>query len=185
VPHRAGTHVVIRFEARDQDQNLVFTEYNGGMMRGIHCRDTGEGVKNLPKVPAYNDGNRWRWESKIPIDPMLPFIYDGCTNIVFPIHTSRKFARQVGLPGIILQGTATLALAVRELIHREAAGDPCRLKEIYCRFTGMVLPGSMIKLQVYGTQSGYNAGDLFFDVFNQEDEKVISKGYALIGSGQT
>ena len=99
---------------------------------------------------------------------------------MFPIHTSKKFARQVGLPGIILQGTATLALAVRELIKREANGQPSLLKEIYCRFTGMVLPGSDIILKVYGASADNNVGHSFFDVMSQNGAKVVSHGYALI-----
>jgi acyl dehydratase len=105
-------------------------------------------------------------------------IYDGCTNIVFPIHTSKKFAHQVGLPEIILQGTATLALAVRELIKREAESRPWRLKEIYCRFSGMVFPGSDITLQVY--EASPQSGRSYFDVLNQKGEKILSHGYAFI-----
>ncbi len=108
----------------------------------------------------------------------MPFIYDGCTNIVFPIHTSKKIAHQVGLPEIILQGTATLALTVRELISREAESRPWRLKEIYCRFSGMVLPGSDITLQVY--EASPQSGRSYFDVLNQKGEKVLSHGYAQI-----
>ena len=43
----------------------------------------------------------------------------------------------MGLPGIIHQGTATLAYAVRELVNREARGNPALLKALACRFTGM------------------------------------------------
>lgn len=48
----------------------------------------------------------------------------------------------MGLPGIIHQGTATLAYAARELVNREARGNPALLKALACRFTGMVRPGS-------------------------------------------
>jgi len=65
------------------------------------------------------------------------------------------------------------------LINREADGNPLKLKEIYCRFTGMVIPGSEIRLQVYGSRAGNNAGAIFFDVINQEGDKAISHGYAL------
>ena len=88
------------------------------------------------------------WERRIPIDAMRPYLYDGCTGIFFAIHTSRRFARQVGLPGIILQGTATLAYGVREMINREAGADPLRLKTVSCRFTGMVFPGTSICVQL-------------------------------------
>jgi acyl dehydratase len=180
LPHRAGTQIVLCFEALDQHNEPVFTEHNGGMMRGIQCNDSGQGAEALPPVPERGAEFRLRWEQRIPIDPLMPFVYDGCTNIVFPIHTSKKFAREVGLPGIILQGTATLALAVTELISREADGKPRKLKEIYCRFTGMVQPGSVIRLKVYGNKDGINAGDLFFDVINHEGQKAISHGYVLL-----
>jgi len=180
LPHRAGTHIVVRFQAFDQDRELVFTEFNGAMLRGVQCGGPGQKEENCPVIPEDRDSNHLRWDKRITIDPLLPFIYDGCTNIVFPIHTSKKFARQVGLPEIILQGTATLALAVRELIKREAESRPLRLKEIYCRFSGMVLPGSDITLQVYEALAGQKSGRSYFDVLNQKGDKVISHGYALI-----
>jgi acyl dehydratase len=179
LPHRAGTQIVVRFQASDQDQQPVFTEFNGAILRGVQCRGAGQKAENFPLIPDDRDDRLLRWQKKITIDPLLPFIYDGCTNIVFPIHTSKKFAHQVGLPDIIVQGTATLALAVRELIKREAASRPLRLKEIYCRFSGMVLPGSDISLQVYGALAGPKSGRRYFDVLNQTGEKVLSHGYAL------
>lgn len=54
-----------------------------------------------------------------------------CTAAIhFPIHTSPRYAKRVGLDGIILQGTATSTLAVRELVACEAAGDPRRLRSL-------------------------------------------------------
>ena len=179
-PHRAGTHIVLRFRALDQNRQPVFTEFNGGMLRGVQCRGAGRKEENCPIIPDDRDDRQLCWRKSITVDPLLPFIYDGCTNIVFPIHTSKKFAHQVGLPQIILQGTATLALAVRELIKHEAEGQPVRLKEIYCRFSGMVFPGSDITLQVYGALAGQKSGRRYFEVLSREGEKVLSHGYALI-----
>ena len=180
LPHRAGTRIVTCFEARDQHGQPVFTEHNGGMLRGVQTKDGPRGAEALPLVPDRQPQDVLRWEQSIPIDPLLPFIYDGCTNIVFPIHTSKKIAHQVGLPGIILQGTATLALAVGEIVRREADSNPRNLKEIHCRFTGMVQPGSDIRLQAYGSKADDQAGHLFFDVINAQGEKAISHGYALL-----
>ncbi len=180
IPHRAGTRIVICFQALDETKQPVFTEYNGGMLRGVQSSDGARGADALPAVPDRNPQDRLRWEQGIWIDPLLPFVYDGCANIVFPIHTSKKFAHQVGLPGIILQGTATLALAVRELINREGRGNPLKLKEVYCRFTGMVLPGTEIKLKVYSRKYDDPAGNFYFDVINQEGQKAISRGYASL-----
>ena len=139
LPHRAGTHVVVRYDGHDHAGALVFTEYSGVMLRGVQCTDGGAGAADMPQVPdAPQPTGDPVWNSSAHIDPLMPYVYDGCTDIVFAIHTSPKFARDVGLPGIILQGTATMALAARELVNKVAGGDAARLKQLSCRFTGMV-----------------------------------------------
>jgi acyl dehydratase len=177
LPHRAGTHVVMRFDATDAGGQALFTEHIGAMMRGVLCTDSGKGSEQLPAVPRQPEGSAALWDAVIPIDPLAPFIYDGCTNIHFPIHTSVAFARQVGLPGIIHQGTATLALAVHNILNREAGGDSRRLVSVYCRFTGMVLPGSAITIRLTGKNEGPGATDLFFTVLNAEEKRAIRDGY--------
>jgi acyl dehydratase len=177
LPHRAGTNVIIRFDAQDTGGNHYFTEDIGAMMRGIECADAGKGGESVPFVPQQKKDSPVLWESVIPIDPLAPFIYDGCTNIYFPIHTSIKFAHQVGLPGIIHQGTATLAVAVHNILSREAGGDPRRVATIYCRFSGMVLPGSAIRVHLTGKNRESGKTDLFFIVLNDENKQAISNGY--------
>jgi acyl dehydratase len=177
LPHRAGTHVVMRFDAMDAGGQALFTEHIGAMMRGVLCTDSGKGSEQLPAVPRQPEGSVALWDAVIPIDYLAPFIYDGCTNIHFPIHTSVAFARQVGLPGIIDQGTATLARAVHNILDREAGGDSRRLVSIYCRFTGMVLPGSAITVRLNSRNEEPGATDLFFTVLNAEEKRAVSDGY--------
>ena len=177
LPHRAGTNVIIRFDAQDAEGNHYFTEDIGAMMRGVECADAGKGGESVPSVPQQKKESAVLWESVIPIDPLAPFIYDGCTNIHFPIHTSVKFAHQVGLPGIIHQGTATLAVAVHNILNRETGGDPHRLATVYCRFSGMVLPGSAIRIRLTGKNQESGRTDLFFIVLNAENKQAISNGY--------
>lgn len=177
LPHKAGTHVVIRFDAMDAGGNHLFTEHIGAMMRGVQCTDGGKGIERIPAVPHHPEPSGTLWESVIPIDPLAPFIYDGCTNIHFPIHTSVKFAHQVGLPGIIHQGTSTLALAVRDILNRETDGNSYRLVSVYCRFTGMVFPGSSIRVRLTGKNQIPGGTDLFFTVFGAEEKRAISNGH--------
>ncbi|HPC86873.1 MAG TPA: MaoC/PaaZ C-terminal domain-containing protein [Smithellaceae bacterium] len=176
LPHRAGTYVVIRFDARDDGGRSIFTEHLGAMMRGVECADAGKGGQAVPSVPVHVDESVL-WESVIPIDPLAPFIYDGCTNIYFPIHTSVQFAHQVGLPGIIYQGTATLAVSVHHLLKREAGGDSRSLTTVFCGFSGMVMPGSSIRVCLTGRKETAEATDLFFTVLNAEGKKAIRDGY--------
>ncbi|MDP3284575.1 MAG: hypothetical protein Q8M56_09120, partial [Desulfobacterales bacterium] len=58
--------------------------------------------------------------------------------------------------------------------------DPHCLKVLSCRFTGMVLPGTDIRIQLIGKADRGKDKDLYFTVMNKEDQKAISNGYALI-----
>lgn len=182
MPHRAGTVTVIRFDAVDAAGTPVFTEYIGGMMRGVECIGGEKGQNGIPALPAPVKDASPQWESRIEIERMRPFIYDGCANIHFPIHTSVGFAHMVGLPDIILQGTATLAYAARELVNREAGGDSRKIRQLACRFTGMVIPPGPINIRLIGKQKHQEGMDVFFEVTGNAGERVLSKGYALIGN---
>lgn len=179
LPHRAGTHAIICLNAQDQNGAPVFTEYIGAMLRGVDCGPGGR-AGEIPLIPENDDTAAALWTSDIHIDPLRPYVYDGCTNIEFPIHTSPNFAQAVGLPGIILQGTATLAYAIRELVNKEADQDPARILEIACRFTGMVMPGTDIQVVCTGKKAHDDFTDVFFEVHNSEQKKAVRSGYVKI-----
>jgi len=180
IPHRAGTHFIGQFDARDRKGNPVFTEYAGTMLRGVNCVGEGKGIENIPQIPQIDNEEQEKeilWSHSEKIDLVQPFIYDGCTDIVFPIHTSRKFAKQLQLPDIILQGTATLAFAVSAIIKREIKGNPNLVKQIYAKFTGMVFPGTTIQINLKQRQIVGKETSLFFEVLNHEGKRAISHGY--------
>jgi acyl dehydratase len=181
LPHRAGTRAVLKLKAVDSKGEPVFTEYNSALFRGVNCPDDGRGEESLPEFPTIEKDNPSPiWSKDIFIEPERPYLYDGCTNIVFPIHTSPQFAKQVGLPCIILQGTATLALAVRELISTEADNNPQRVKSINCRFSDMVLPGNNISVNLLERQTRAEDTALFFEVINDGGRKAIKNGVITI-----
>jgi len=84
------------------------------------------------------------------------------------------------LPDIILQGTATLAFAVKEIINTESEGDPNRVREIACNFSGMVYPDSNISIHVKNKKETGNSKEIFFEVYNHENQKAIRNGYILL-----
>ena len=177
--HQAGTHVVFRYDAFGHGGDPVFTEFIGGMLRGVELKG-GDRATDLPLVPEAPPGGDPVWEKRIHVEATAPYVYDGCTNIVFAIHTSPAFAKSVGLPDVILQGTATLALAARELINRELGADPAGLSSLSCRFTGMVFPGTDIRVRLLGRRKADGGQDLFFDVLNQQGQRAVSHGHALV-----
>ncbi len=176
LPHRAGTHAVIRLTASDEQGVPVFTEYVGAMLRGVEC-DGSAGASSLPDHPKAEPLTAAAWTSRVRIDPLAPYIYDAGADIEFPIHTSPKFAKAVGLPGIILQGTATLGMAVKELIANAAGADPEHVREIACAFTGMVMPGTEIEVCCLGIKALEDGTLIFFEVINAEHKKAIRNGF--------
>ena len=191
LPHRAGTRVVLRFDVTDGAGEPVFTECIGSLMRGVKCKgpgkEEGSSAMSFPMEGPFAASINERcaqpvWISQISIDPLRPYIYDGCSNIVFPIHTSKKFARQAGLPGTLLQGTATLAFAVRELINREAGGNPNRICSLDARFSGMVMPGTEIKIVLLSRKILSEQIYLAFCVINGDGARVIKDGLAVFST---
>ncbi len=175
LPHKLGSHLVLRLDAHDDTGCLVHTEWIGALLRGVRCDGDGAGAEDLPEQPDLGPPGAPLWESLVEVAPELPWVYDACSGIEFAIHTSRAFALQVGLPGPILQGTATLALAVRELVNRAAGGDPQRVERLSARFQGMVEPGlegTAVRVQLLGE----GERDLFFQVLNAEGRPAIAKG---------
>lgn len=179
IPQKSGTQIIFRFEVTDQRGLPVFTEYMGGLLRGVECMDCGKGKEAIPVIPDPGTADSPVWEAVLPVEREAPYVYDGCTGIVFAIHTSPAFARAVGLPDIILQGTATMAYSVSQLVNREAGGDPARLEAVHGVFRGMVFPGSSIRVQLTGRETSGSAIHLFFRVVNEQGQPAI-RGYARL-----
>jgi acyl dehydratase len=99
-------------------------------------------------------------------------VYTECARIFNPIHTDVAVARRAGLPGPILHGSATLALAVSRVVARELGGDPSRACEIGARFSGMLrLPSSFT---VRGRRA--DTGRIVFEAVGAEGTRVLSRG---------
>jgi MaoC like domain len=62
--------------------------------------------------------------------------YAGASGDFNPIHWNDRFAREVGLPGVIAHGMYTMAQAGNYV--SEWAGDPGAVLEFGVRFSGMV-----------------------------------------------
>ena len=180
IPEKNGTHIIFKLPALDNKGNPVFTEYIGGMLRGVKCSDDGKGIGNIPHSPLSNHADSPLWEAELFIKREACYIYEGCSDVIFPIHTSPAFAQSVGLPDIIYFGIATLAQAVRELVNRESNGDPTGIQRVSCLFRGMVLPDSFIRIQLLQRETNNSESNLFFRVLNEQGKEAVSKGHIQI-----
>ncbi len=89
-----------------------------------------------------------------------------------PIHLDGDFARSVGLPGIIAHGM--LQMGIMATVAAEAAGGPEKLRRLYCRFAGMVVPGD----EVTFSAAPVAPGRLELRAVNQRGEPVLTKSVA-------
>jgi acyl dehydratase len=89
-----------------------------------------------------------------------------------PIHLDDDFARTVGLPGVIAHGMFQMGLMAT--VAAEAAGGPDKLRRLYCRFAGMVVPGDTVAF----TAEPLAPGRLDLKAVNQKGEAVLTKSVA-------
>src|ERR1700694_775512 len=89
-----------------------------------------------------------------------------------PIHLDDDFARTVALPGVIAHGM--LQMGLMATVAAEAAGGPDRLRRLYCRFAGMVVPGDTVTFSAEPA----GPGKLNLRGVNQRGEPVLTKSVA-------
>lgn len=180
LPHRGGTHLILEYTALDEKGGTVFVERIGGLLRGVGCLDAGRGGGGLKFDNDFAGDGPPLWREALRIDPLAAHWYDAGADIHFPIHTSPAFAKFVGLPGTIYHGTATLSLALRELLRREAGNDPRRVRGLSCLFTAMVTPGSEIAVELLGKEKEEGGTALAFTVKNQDGKTALRAGRLLV-----
>jgi acyl dehydratase len=91
-----------------------------------------------------------------------------------PIHLDDDFARTVGLPGIIAHGM--LQMGLMATVAADTAGRPDRIRRLYCRFAGMVVPGDTVTF----TAEPAGTGRLELRALNQRGEPVLTKSIAEV-----
>ena len=152
----------------------VTTTHYGSIYRGVACaHPDAETSRAAPARPGRDaNGDKKTWHTHVPISARLAHVYTECARIWNPIHTDIAVARAAGLPGLILHGTATLALAVSCVVTRELGGDPRRVRGVAARFTGMVPMPSVVTVRGYESETA----DVHFDAVDAAGRPVLGRG---------
>jgi acyl dehydratase len=165
---KAGSLVVGRYETVDGAGAPVTTTDYGSIYRGVEC--------DTPSTPSASDAPKApgdvSWEEDVEIGAQLAHVYTECARIWNPIHTDIAVARAAGLPGLILHGTATLALAVSRVVSRELGGDPARARGVSVRFTGMVPLPSVVTVRGRAA----SGSEIHFDAVDCAGRPVLGRG---------
>ncbi len=168
---KPGAFVVFRFETCDSAAAPVSTTDFGVLYRDVPVdgADRGEPMR----IDAADEALREAGE--IAIAANLAHVYTECARIWNPIHTDLAHARAAGLPGIILHGTATLALSISRALAVLRV-DPARVCRVQCRFTGMVLMPSVLK--IFASLSTHRVS---FETRRVDGAPVIRRGAIELG----
>ena len=167
-----GAFVVFRCETRDMsDQVVVVTDY-GYLYRGVALEGGDARVAEIAD-PAPFSGTLAP-AGEIRVAATAAHVYTECARIFNPIHTDIAYAKAAGLPGIILHGTATLALAVSRALQVNDI-EWRRVRGLSCRFSGMVLMPSTL-----GVHAARDGRQIAFETTHEGGERVISRGRLLL-----
>ena len=165
---KPGAFVTIRLAARGADGAPVSTSHYGMLYRGVALEGNSRAIEGLEDPPRH--ASPLRKIGDVPIAATAAHVYTECARIWNPIHTDPEYARAAGLPGIILHGTATLALSLTAL---QKAFGKTTLTRVRCRFAGMVLMPTT--LAVYAARE--DTSIIAFETRNESNEAVIERGW--------
>ncbi len=174
---KPGTMTVSRLTLTDDAGEPVAVSYATAIYRGVELDGDDTVDDQPPPWPERAPAGAWT-ETRVPIQRELPHLYTECADIWNPIHTERAFALASKLPDIILHGTCTLALAIKEVVAGPLSGNPEGLIRYGCRFTGMVIPGGAITVR----HAPAGASGAVFEVLDEAGDTVIGDGRALFGA---
>ena len=168
---RPGAFVVMRMETRGADGDKVSTSDYGMLYRGVTLEGGDRALDKLDD-PAKHE-QQLAEVGRVPIAATAAHVYTECARIWNPIHTDPEYARDAGLPGIILHGTATLALSVSAVLK---AFNVRKANRVRCRFAGMVLMPSVLTVLASGDDR-----TVAFETRNESGAAVIERGTVAIG----
>jgi acyl dehydratase len=108
------------------------------------------------------------------------YIYADGSGDHNPIHVDPAFAKQVGLPGIILQGLCTAAFCFKAIQDNTCGKDPARVQSLQVRFARPVLPLDTVTTRAWIEDKMSGTTALGFDAVNQKGDVVIRNGLASV-----
>lgn len=97
-----------------------------------------------------------------------------------PIHYDKDFAKEQGLPDVVVQGPLKLGLLDRMM--RDWVGEHGWLKKITCNYRGFDIPGSVLicKGKIVSKSLEEGEGHVHCEIWVQnQKEEVTTKGTAI------
>lgn len=175
-----GTTVVVKVRTTDAEGTPVVEQYMTSFFRGIS-----DGTSAGAEAPPHKLDADVRASAPVAtvdqqIDPDQTFRYAKASGDNMPIHLDEDFARNVGLPGIIVHGLCTMAFTSWGVVQAVADGDSTRLARLAVRFSRPVLPGQTISTAIWSAGTVDDRARYGFETRNPDGEVVIKDGLAEV-----
>ena len=165
-------------KATETDQNgEVVAEVRGTMFI------RGSGSKSRSGSAATSEPERKIvYEESTKVDEDQTHRYAEASGDNNPIHLDPDTARMAGLPGIILHGMCTMAIATKAAVNGLAGGDPSRIQRVAVRLSKPVLPGQELNTKLWEEEAGAGTTTYGFETYNPDGQAVIKAGVVEIAN---
>ncbi len=164
-----GETFTVKGTETNQDGEVV-AEVRGTMF----IRGSGSGTRSAtPPAEATRDVV---YEETTKVDEDQTFRYAEASGDHNPIHVDENTAKMAGLPGIILHGMCTMAIASKGAVNGLAGGDPTRIARVGVRLSKPVLPGQELTTRFWKESEGGGLTTYGFETYNPDGLAVIKNG---------
>ena len=170
-----ATPVIESIETKDSGETFTvkidLTNQNGEDVATVRAtsfiRGSGTGGKGgaAPEEPQREIVH----EESVKVDDDQTYRYAEASGDQNPIHQDENIAKMAGLPGIILHGMCTMAMATKGAVDALAGGDPTKVKRVRVRFSKPVFPGQELTTRYWKESDGVYG----FETYNPDGQAVI------------
>ncbi|HYP21949.1 MAG TPA: MaoC/PaaZ C-terminal domain-containing protein [Actinomycetota bacterium] len=168
-----GETFTVKGTETNQDGEVV-AEVRGTMF----IRGSGSGSRSA--TPPAENARDVVYEETTKVDDDQTFRYAEASGDHNPIHVDEATAKMAGLPGIILHGMCTMAMASKGAVNGLAGGDPTRLARVGVRLSKPVLPGQELTTRFWKESSASHPpsgiATYGFETYNPDGLAVIKNG---------
>ena len=161
------------------DLRPVVDQYATMFIRGVGGGESAGGEVPEHGFPTADRGERVA-ETTAHVDADQTWRYRDASGDTNPIHVDEVFAKEAGLPGIIVHGLCTMAFCSQAVVAAAAGGDPALLRRLAVRFSRPVRPDTDLTTTVWDLGA---AGDrqLYGFEARSEGAVVVKDGRAEVG----
>lgn len=179
---RSGAQLTLLVTSRDTGSAVVLEQFATMFIRGMAGGESGGEEPPGHALPGAGRSAR-AGERVTHVDPDQTFRYRDASGDTNPIHVDDAFAKEAGLPGIILHGLCTMAMCSQAVTAEVAGGDSALIRRLAVRFSRPVVPGTDLVTTLYDLGESGGTRCYGFEAHSQ-GQLVVKNGRAEVGPAE-